>query len=265
MANPKAQGRMIRADVANSKKVASLSPKACALFFLILPHFNAHGKQNGDPHYVKGQTCKLVPWMTIPEIKRCLREISEKTNVKWFQVNDVYYLHSINFQEHQSLETTKKGLDTMPSWGGGKERVADQSPTSRGPVAHEVEVEVEVEVEDKEKEKEGNAGKPAATKITCGEFENVQLREEEIEKLEKRFGQMEARERINRLSEYMQSHGKAKKYRDHYATILAWARREEPRQTSPPPKRKSGWDEAMDELGNDEAIDVTAEEVKRFE
>ena len=56
-----------------------------------------------------------------------------------------------------------------------------------------------------------------------GEFENVELTEEQAAALKKRFADWE--QRIERLSGYMASTGRS--YKDHYATILSWARREE--------------------------------------
>ena len=59
--------------------------------------------------------------------------------------------------------------------------------------------------------------------IYYGEFENVALSEEELEKLKERFP-YDWQERIERLSAYMKSTGK--RYKSHYATILNWARKE---------------------------------------
>ena len=56
-----------------------------------------------------------------------------------------------------------------------------------------------------------------------GEFGNVLLSEEELEKLTVRFP-YDWQERIERLSAYMQSRGK--RYKSHYATILTWERNE---------------------------------------
>lgn len=55
-----------------------------------------------------------------------------------------------------------------------------------------------------------------------GEFENVLLTDEEYEKLKKKFPTDYPR-RIEDLSVYIKS--KNKKYSSHYATILAWARK----------------------------------------
>lgn len=66
-----------------------------------------------------------------------------------------------------------------------------------------------------------------------GEFENVLLSEEELEKLKTRFP-YDWQDRIERLSAYVKSTGK--RYSSHYATILNWARKETPKEK--PQERK---------------------------
>ncbi|MDT2813770.1 replisome organizer [Vagococcus carniphilus] len=61
-----------------------------------------------------------------------------------------------------------------------------------------------------------------SSKHKYGEFNNVLLTDEEIEKLKKEFSDWE--KRIDNLSIYIGSSGK--KYKSHYLTILSWARKE---------------------------------------
>lgn len=70
-----------------------------------------------------------------------------------------------------------------------------------------------------------NHTKPTLTKKTYGECSNVFLTDEELKKLKKRFPDWERR--IDELSVYMAS--KDKRYKSHYATILNWARKDEPK------------------------------------
>jgi len=60
-----------------------------------------------------------------------------------------------------------------------------------------------------------------------GEFLNVFLTPGEHEKLVNKFGAAGAGGWIESLSTHLKSVGKPRKYADHYATILTWARREE--------------------------------------
>ena len=56
-----------------------------------------------------------------------------------------------------------------------------------------------------------------------GTYQNVLLTDEDIEKLKTEFPN-DYEERINRLSEYIESKGA--KYKNHLATIRSWARRD---------------------------------------
>lgn len=60
-------------------------------------------------------------------------------------------------------------------------------------------------------------------KKSVGEFKNVQLKEEELAKLVDRYGRSAVKQLVDELSTYLKSSGK--RYKDHYATLLNWARR----------------------------------------
>jgi hypothetical protein len=64
--------------------------------------------------------------------------------------------------------------------------------------------------------------KPKPTKHKHGEYNNVLLTDEELEKLKDEYFDYE--ERIERLSSYIASKGV--KYKSHYATIRNWARKD---------------------------------------
>ena len=57
-----------------------------------------------------------------------------------------------------------------------------------------------------------------------GEFKNIRITEKQMVKLENNFGIISTNDRIETLSEYLASKGI--KYKSHYATILAWDRRD---------------------------------------
>lgn len=65
-------------------------------------------------------------------------------------------------------------------------------------------------------------GKTKEIRHKHGEYKNVLLTDEQLEKLKTEFSDW--KERIERLSEYMASKGAA--YKNHYATIKAWARKD---------------------------------------
>ena len=74
------------------------------------------------------------------------------------------------------------------------------------------------------KEKIDKKEKPKRHKY--GQYENVLLSDQELEKLKTEFP-LDWQERIENVSAYCQSHGKT--YKDYLATIRAWARKDRPR------------------------------------
>ena len=129
MASPKASGRMINRSISESEKIASLSPVAAALYMMLIPHYNAHGKMPAGPGVIKDEVVPLFPYLTYDNLPEYLQEISDKTNVKWFRIGSKWWLHSLNFNsKHQHLDATKLGVDNLPSYE------TEQSVSSSGVV-----------------------------------------------------------------------------------------------------------------------------------
>lgn len=83
-----------------------------------------------------------------------------------------------------------------------------------------------------------------------GEFKNVLLTIPEKEKLKELYGVTMAKKLVEDLSQYIKSHGYEKKYKDHYATIRGFARRdgtpvlEKPKVVKKEPERPQTPEEA---------------------
>ena len=112
--------RMIHKSVSSSKKLASLSKESLILFTMLIPHFNAHGKLNGSPNFIKGEVVPRLKWATVPIIGKCLQEISEKTSVKWYVVDELQYLQSLKWTDYQTLRPERMGDDKLPDYSGSE-------------------------------------------------------------------------------------------------------------------------------------------------
>jgi len=66
--------------------------------------------------------------------------------------------------------------------------------------------------------------KPKKEKRRYGEMKNVLLTDEEKQKLIDKYGRSAAKDYVDKLSLHISS--KSKRYKSHYATILAWMRRD---------------------------------------
>ena len=82
------------------------------------------------------------------------------------------------------------------------------------------------------------------SKHKYGEYNNVLLTDEELEKLKDEYFDYE--ERIERLSSYIASTGKS--YKSHYATIRNWARKDADKKVTAAPKQQNSSNAFMDEL-----------------
>lgn len=97
---------------------------------------------------------------------------------------------------------------------------APDEPAQHPPLSNEIEL--------IEPNKEKPKKKVKQVKHKHGEYNNVLLTDEELEKLKAEYSDLD--DRIERLSSYIASTGKA--YKSHYATIRNWARKdkEQPKQ-----------------------------------
>lgn len=76
--------------------------------------------------------------------------------------------------------------------------------------------------------------KPAPQKHKYGEYKNVLLTDDQLTKLKAEFSH-DWKDRIDRLSEYIETKGA--KYKNHYATIKSWARRDKERAEAKRPEQ----------------------------
>lgn len=99
-----------------------------------------------------------------------------------------------------------------------------------------------------EKEKINKKEKPQKHKY--GQYQNVLLSDDELEKLKTEFP-VDWEERIERVSEYCASKGKT--YKNYLATIRTWARNEKSKPAKPQPIRRNdaqaGYERAKQLLG----------------
>lgn len=106
---------------------------------------------------------------------------------------------------------------------------ADVTPCNA--IEEDIDKDIEEDIKEIDKEK--------PTRHKYGEYKNVLLTDEDLEKLKKEF--LDWSDRIERLSAYMASTGKS--YKNHLATIRNWARRDSRTPTADvKPKGQASYD-----------------------
>ena len=216
MPPPITKGRMINRDISNSKKFAELTPPAAVLFCMLIPHYNSRGKMNGDAGYIKGEICPRIPYLTVENIPELLKEISDKTNVKWFADDGRYWIHSLNFlSEHQRLNIERIGDDKLPSFPGFTPELPFSTPKQ---VIPEVEVEVK-----KKKEKRTKKEYPEDFGRFWAEYPRQISKDVAYERFCKTAAEFPVEHLISAAKEYAEAcrkEGKEEKYILHPATFL---------------------------------------------
>lgn len=129
-----------------------------------------------------------------------------------------------------------------------KQALPDVSRDSHGTVTecHATDIE-----EEKEKEEDSRLDNKKKTRRKYGEYNNVLLSDDDMEKLQAEFPDWQ--ERIERLSSYIASTGKS--YKNHLATIRNWARKDKEQKPKGRKEIVPSWCESsLDSQGLEEQL-----------
>jgi hypothetical protein len=197
--------RMLYTGLLTSDKVNKLKATEFELYVRLLLVVDDFGRFQGSSVRVARSCWPDREDITSKQVDPMLCRLHEVGLAVIYIVEDQRYLQITNWT--QRSRATESKYPPMP----------DRCPTDDGhmtvmcPSSAHVDVDVDVDVD--------VLRKRSQTKTTYGEFNNVMLTEEQLEKLQERFTDWSGR--IERLSSYIASKGA--KYKDHYATILSWA------------------------------------------
>lgn len=127
----------------------------------------------------------------------------------------------IDFKERGGNKATAYKVNSVVSLYGKQNQTQTMTQSGTQMVTQTVTQNVNINKTKNQKAKTRN--KKEINKESFGEFENVLLSEQELNKLKTKFGE-DANSYIERLSNYIASSGK--RYKSHYATILTWAEKD---------------------------------------
>lgn len=138
------------------------------------------------------------------------------------------------------FSTNKFTIATVENWAfyQGDENEGNQQVTNNQPTNNQQVTNNQPHLKNVKNVKNVKKEKNIYIRPALGEFENVLITEEELEKLKEQFP-YDWEDRVERLSEYIQSKGR--RYKSHYATILAWARKDADRCKAESKKGRLDW------------------------
>ena len=173
------------------------------------------------------------------EIITSTAHLSMQTNLSMSQVRTA--LKKLKDSQVIEVKTTNKytkiSICNWEMYQSNDKQIANKSQTDDKQIAT---------TKERKERKEGKKEK----KFVYGKFGNVYLSDNEFERLKQEFSDYE--ERIERLSVYMESTGKT--YKNHYATVCDWAKREKPKNEKNPFLELLERSENNDNKGNCEAF-----------
>lgn len=246
----------ITTDVFDDEKILLIEslPEADSIIVIWFKLLCLAGKQNNSGVFLMGDKIAYTDKMlaTIFRRKETTVQLALQTFEQFGMIELIDGVITIpNWEKHQNIdrmEQIKEQTRLRVAKHREKQKVLSCNVTSNATVT-KCNATDKIR-EDKNRLEEDNnilsvsneTKKPAKHKY--GEYKNVLLTDEELEKLKTEYSDFE--ERIERLSSYVASTGK--KYKSHYATIRNWARKdaESPRRKEVVPdwmKKKQGFND----------------------
>ena len=234
----------ITTDVFDDEKILLIEslPDAYSIIVVWFKLLCLAGKQNNSGVFLMGQiayTDKMLA--TIFRMKESTVTMALQTFQQFGMIEIIDGVITIpNWNKHQTLDAYEKKKERDRIYqqerraaqkaliSGCGEKSSDSNTTQSSYVAvsdKDIDKDIEEDIDNNilSASDEATPSKKAkVVKHKHGEYNNVLLTDEELEKLQKEYP--DYAERIERLSSYVASTGKV--YKSHYATIRNWARKD---------------------------------------
>ena len=242
----------ITTDIFDDEKILLIEslPDSYAIITVWFKLLCLAGKQNNSGVFMMGRiayTDKMLA--TIFRMKESTVTLALNTFEQFGMIEIVDGVITIpNWGKHQNLDQLENKKEYMRKYMKGyreKQKALTCKTNSKANVS-EADKEGEGYKEEGYKEEgeiKNNSVSEKRTKPTkhkYGEYNNVLLTDEELDKLKDEY--IDWQDRIERLSSYVASTGKP--YKSHYATIRNWARKDKEKQ----PERQAGRNRTADML-----------------
>lgn len=168
---------------------------------------------------------------SVGDVEKSIRIFNDLGLIEVLDNGAIYLADIQNFIGESSTEADRKRgyrqrieLEKQALLTGGQ--MSDKCPDKNPP---EIEIELEKDIEI-EKEIKKEPKKKNTTRHKYGEYKNVLLSDDQLEKLKSEFPN-DWEQRIDRVSEYCESTGKT--YKNYLATIRNWAKKDKTQPNQP--------------------------------
>ncbi|WP_142963200.1 MULTISPECIES: phage replisome organizer N-terminal domain-containing protein [Bacteria] len=173
---------------------------------------------------------------SVGDVEKSIRIFNDLGLIEVLDNGAIYLADIQNFIGESSTEADRKRgyrqrieLEKQALLTGGQ--MSDKCPDKNPPeIELELEKDIEIEKEIKKEPKKKNT-----TRHKYGEYKNVLLSDDQLEKLKSEFPN-DWEQRIDRVSEYCESTGKT--YKNYLATIRNWAKKDKTQPNQPIRKKQ---------------------------
>ena len=225
----------ITTDIFDDEKILLIEslPEADSIIVIWFKLLCLAGKQNNSGVFMLNDSIAYTDKMlaTIFRRKEATVQLALQTFEQFGMIEIIDGVITIpNWNKHQTLDSYEKKKERDRLYQ--QERRAAQRALVQKSSDTSSDTSSYVAISDKDKERELEKDKKIINKYEpekvkpikhkYGEYKNVLLTDDELQKLKTEYSDYE--ERIERLSSYVASKGT--KYKSHYATIRNWARKE---------------------------------------
>jgi hypothetical protein len=223
--------RILKESICTSEDIDGLSWFEESMFYRLITACDDFGRMDARPAVLKARLFPLKEGVTKNMVEKAIQSMERIGMLKTYMIDGHRFLKIVSWSKHQRMRTSKEkypGLcDDSPQDAascGELPRVAEDCGSRARPCAG---AESESNPNPNPNPNTNTKRARAAACHAFGRFKNVQLTDEEYEKL----GPTAAND-VESLSLFMASKGKT--YENHYATILNWRRRDKERGSPKP-------------------------------
>ena len=206
--------RIIKESITTSEKLASLSDFEFRLWIGLITQADDAGRGDARPAVIKGRVFPFRERLTVKDVGSSLRALADKGCVTLYEIGGRPYFYFPNWSKHQRVR------DCKPKYPEPTDDSLRQVAADCGEARQSAAIIQSNPIQSESESESEYKGDSARAKHKYGEYKNVLLTDDELEKLKAEYA--DYLDRIERLSSYIASTGKA--YKSHYATIRNWAR-----------------------------------------
>ena len=234
--------RMIDPNIWQSEDFSKLSTLAKLIFIGMFSLADDEGKGRGKPVYLKSVLFPYDDTMRLIDVEKTLSEISSNMSVTFYSHDGNEYYIMNNWKKWQTVDKPQPSKIPNPTPIANDSRTVLDSVENDSRLIEENIREVNVG-EDSVRHTE-HFDAQHTPDVFFGEFQHVRMTQAEYDKLVGRFGEKAVLKKIVSLDCNIQN--KVKKYcdyKDHYATILNWCKKDGDDETCSQTEQKSGFKE----------------------